>query len=528
MDPFGPNPTDHDVQKHMMLRNIFEHGSAQLQQQNTRPRSRAQLAPSPFPIFEDHTAEMPLPHSQQSSQSQELSNFPNLRDQTVQPAQHLSQQSSGPHLEPSLFSPHLPVSQGPSHGMIMGPVQYHQAQQLAMSSQKPYPSQIHRQPMMPFNPQPPDLPQFSMPEHANGYGMSPSKRPPPIMPPMTYSMSQPAPTYMVEPVVTTPPAPANFSFQPMNHPLTGTAFNPNLHTFDEVEHGPSAAANDNADFPSPAYDRRHALKRSYSDASFMPDRPNKRARVDDIDLPCPNPEDFDPVVDHAPGEKPPHSYAQMIAMAILRAPRRRLTLNAIYGWIEQTFLFYREKSAAAPHKDKKSWRNSIRHNLSLNPAFVKVPRQKDEPGKGCFWVIPQGKEQQFLKAKNRPANSQPNMMMHGMQTSIMQAEPIMSIPHPNPRVATLGPSPIIGAPHTLERPHTAPPLPELGLSSDATIEESDPVVIEEDEEEEETQVPAEVTHDPSPTISLSDGLDSSLLSLRQNIDVLNHRQAQSG
>uniref|UniRef100_A0A8C8STC6 Fork-head domain-containing protein n=1 Tax=Pelusios castaneus TaxID=367368 RepID=A0A8C8STC6_9SAUR len=80
-----------------------------------------------------------------------------------------------------------------------------------------------------------------------------------------------------------------------------------------------------------------------------------------------------------PGVKPPYSYATLICMALQASKLAKLTLSAIYHWITENFCYYR-------HADP-SWQNSIRHNLSLNKCFRKVPRQKDEPGKGGFWQI---------------------------------------------------------------------------------------------------------------------------------------------
>lgn len=76
-------------------------------------------------------------------------------------------------------------------------------------------------------------------------------------------------------------------------------------------------------------------------------------------------------------EKPTQSYIGLIAEAILSCPEEQLILSDIYGFILANYPYFRNKGTG--------WRNSIRHNLSLNDCFIKAGRSQN--GKGHFWAI---------------------------------------------------------------------------------------------------------------------------------------------
>ncbi|KOG98773.1 Fork head 1 [Saccharomyces pastorianus] len=90
--------------------------------------------------------------------------------------------------------------------------------------------------------------------------------------------------------------------------------------------------------------------------------------------------------------KPPQSYASMITQAILSTPDGSISLADIYKFISDNYSFYRFSQMA--------WQNSVRHNLSLNKAFEKVPKRAGQQGKGMNWKISDEIRQDFLNKWN--------------------------------------------------------------------------------------------------------------------------------
>ncbi|KAI1641355.1 hypothetical protein F4809DRAFT_5774 [Biscogniauxia mediterranea] len=94
------------------------------------------------------------------------------------------------------------------------------------------------------------------------------------------------------------------------------------------------------------------------------------------------------VSDGEEGSKVEEPYAQLIYRAFMSRDRHAMTLQEIYQW-------FRDNTDKAK-SESKGWQNSIRHNLSMNAAFVKRDRRptpsdplndSGEPKKSTEWVL---------------------------------------------------------------------------------------------------------------------------------------------
>lgn len=100
--------------------------------------------------------------------------------------------------------------------------------------------------------------------------------------------------------------------------------------------------------------------------------------------------------------KPQHSYIGLIAMAILSSPEGKLVLSDIYQHILDHYPYFRTRGPG--------WRNSIRHNLSLNDCFIKAGRSAN--GKGHYWAIHPANVDDFRKGDFRRRKAQRKVRKH--------------------------------------------------------------------------------------------------------------------
>uniref|UniRef100_A0A8C2U7I3 Forkhead box P1 n=1 Tax=Coturnix japonica TaxID=93934 RepID=A0A8C2U7I3_COTJA len=105
--------------------------------------------------------------------------------------------------------------------------------------------------------------------------------------------------------------------------------------------------------------------------------------------------------------RPPFTYASLIRQAILESPEKQLTLNEIYNWFTRMFAYFRRNAA--------TWKNAVRHNLSLHKCFVRV-----ENVKGAVWTVD---EQEFQKRRPQKISGNPSLIKN-IQTSHTYCTPL--------------------------------------------------------------------------------------------------------
>lgn len=99
---------------------------------------------------------------------------------------------------------------------------------------------------------------------------------------------------------------------------------------------------------------------------------------------------------YADEEKPNQSYIGLIGQAIMSSLDKKMVLSDIYKWVLTHYAYFRNKGPG--------WKNSVRHNLSLNDCFVKAGRSPN--GKGNFWAINPENYEDFRKGDFRRRRTQ--------------------------------------------------------------------------------------------------------------------------
>jgi hypothetical protein len=118
--------------------------------------------------------------------------------------------------------------------------------------------------------------------------------------------------------------------------------------------------------------------------------------------------------------KPTISFACLIGMAIIDSVNQRLTVSAVYEWMKRAYPYFNSATAGS------GWKNSVRHNLSLNKHFVKQVRNDLETGgKGSYWII-RPESIPIMEAAIRKQSSNPTSKI--VAVPIIKPTPVVAMP----------------------------------------------------------------------------------------------------
>ncbi|XP_061546292.1 forkhead box protein P1-B-like isoform X2 [Phycodurus eques] len=168
--------------------------------------------------------------------------------------------------------------------------------------------------------------------------------------------------------------------------------------------------------------------------------------------------------------RPPFTYASLIRQAIYESPRNQLTLNEIYNWFTRNFAYFRRNAA--------TWKNAVRHNLSLHKCFVRL-----ENVKGAVWTVD---EIEFHRRRPQKAAGNGSLLKN-RQSLAGSASQVGCLDYNsffNP--GAMGSIPLHSLPHILQEQMNGALANGSGYQSDSSATQSPPqAFIKEEQEDEE-------------------------------------------
>ncbi|XP_056896106.1 forkhead box protein P1-B-like isoform X2 [Takifugu flavidus] len=170
--------------------------------------------------------------------------------------------------------------------------------------------------------------------------------------------------------------------------------------------------------------------------------------------------------------RPPFTYASLIRQAIFESPRNQLTLNEIYNWFTRNFAYFRRNAA--------TWKNAVRHNLSLHKCFVRL-----ENVKGAVWTVD---EIEFHRRRPQKGAGAGSLLKNSQCRQSLAGSPLQSggldgyLSNP----ASIGGIPLHSLPHVLQEQMNGTLANGSGYQSDSSATQSPPqALIKEEQEDEE-------------------------------------------